>query len=47
MKDLIERREKARAEGDYKTADEIRNRLKEEFDIILEDTKKGIKWKRK
>ena len=43
---LIGEREEARDKGDYKTADEIRNRLKEEFGITIEDTKKGVKWKR-
>ena len=43
---LIEEREKARTKGDYKTADEIRNRLKDEFGILLEDSKEGIKWKK-
>ena len=45
-KKLIEKREKARKAGDYKTADELRKKLKDEFGIILEDTKKGIKWKK-
>lgn len=45
-KELIEKREEARKKRDYKTADEIRKRLREEFSIILEDTKEGIKWRR-
>ena len=47
VKKLIDGREEARKKGDYKTADVIRTRLKEEFNIILEDTKEGVKWKRK
>jgi cysteinyl-tRNA synthetase len=43
---LIQKREEARKKGDYRTADEIRNKLKEEFGIILEDTKEGVKWKK-
>jgi len=43
---LIEDRKSARAKGDYKIADEIRKRLEEEFGIILEDTKYGVKWKK-
>jgi len=43
---LIEDRERARAKGDFKAADEIRNRLKEEFGILVEDTKEGVKWRR-
>jgi cysteinyl-tRNA synthetase len=45
LKELIEKREKARKEGDWKTADEIREELKNKG-IILEDTKEGVKWKR-
>jgi cysteinyl-tRNA synthetase len=43
---LIAEREEARNKGDFKKSDEIRKRLKEEFQIVLEDTKKGIKWKK-
>ncbi|MCP8316778.1 MAG: class I tRNA ligase family protein, partial [archaeon] len=43
---LIEERERARERKDWKTADEIRRRL-EGFDIILEDTPQGVKWKKK
>jgi cysteinyl-tRNA synthetase len=45
VEELIRRREKARKEGDWKTADKIRAELKEKG-IILEDTLKGVKWKR-
>ena len=46
VKQLIEKREKARKSNDWKTADEIRKELKEKHGIILEDTEKGVKWKR-
>ena len=45
IKKLIEEREKARKEKNYEKADEIRQQLKEKG-IILEDTKKGVRWKR-
>ena len=41
---LIEEREKARKEKNYKKADSIRDKLKEKG-VILEDTKEGVKWK--
>lgn len=40
---LIEKRTEARKAKDYKTADEIRDRLKE-MGITLEDTPQGVKW---
>jgi cysteinyl-tRNA synthetase len=43
---LIAEREEVRKKGDFKKSDEIRKRLKEEFQIVLEDTKEGIKWKK-
>lgn len=43
---LIEKRTQARAERDFKTADEIRDKLTQ-MGIILEDTPGGVKWKRK
>ncbi|WP_077368867.1 cysteine--tRNA ligase [Anaerosalibacter sp. Marseille-P3206] len=43
--ELIEKRSQARANKDYKLADEIRDELKEKG-IIIEDTKEGVKWKR-
>jgi cysteinyl-tRNA synthetase len=43
---LIELREKARKNGDFATADKIRDRLRLEFKIILEDRPSGVKWKR-
>ncbi len=46
IKKAIEGRDKARGRGDYKRADEIRQRLSTEG-IILEDTKEGTIWRRK
>ena len=43
---LIEEREEARRERDFALADEIRDRLAGEG-IILEDTRDGVRWKRK
>ncbi|MBR4762097.1 MAG: cysteine--tRNA ligase, partial [Clostridia bacterium] len=42
---LIEARTEARKNRDFKTADEIRDKLKG-MGIILEDTKDGVKWTR-
>ena len=42
---LIEERNNARKEKNFKRADEIRDMLKESG-IILEDTRQGVKWKR-
>jgi cysteinyl-tRNA synthetase len=46
IEELIQKREEARKVKDWKTADEIRQKL---FDkgIILEDTATGVKWRRK
>lgn len=46
IEELIQKREEARKEKDWKTADEIRQRL---FDmgVILEDTASGVKWRKK
>ena len=41
----IETRQKARADRDFKRADEIRDELLE-AGIVLEDTKDGVRWKR-
>lgn len=43
--ELIQKRSEARANKDYKLADEIRDELKNKG-IIIEDTKEGVKWKR-
>ena len=45
VEELIEKRTAARKAKDFKTADEIRDRLKE-MGIILEDTPQGVKWTR-
>ena len=42
---LIEKRTEARKNKDFKTADAIRDQLKE-MGIILEDTPQGVKWSR-
>jgi len=44
QKDLIERREKARADRDFALADRLRRKLLEQG-ILLEDTKDGVRWK--
>ncbi|MBO4432579.1 MAG: cysteine--tRNA ligase [Clostridia bacterium] len=45
IEELIEKRTEARKNRDFKTADEIRDKLKS-MGIILEDTKDGVKWTR-
>jgi cysteinyl-tRNA synthetase len=42
--ELIQRREEARKVKDWKTADEIRDQLKN-MGIIVEDTLQGVKWR--
>ncbi len=42
---LIEKRQQARKDKNWKLADEIRDELKEKG-IVLEDTPAGVKWKR-
>ena len=42
---LIDERQAARKEKNFKQADEIRNQLLERG-IVLEDTREGVKWKR-
>ncbi len=42
---LIQKRTEARKSKDFKTADEIRDKLKE-MGIVLEDTPQGVKWSR-
>jgi len=46
VKQLIARREAARRARDFKTSDAIRAQLAE-AGVILEDTKDGLRWKRK
>ncbi|AJD89430.1 cysteinyl-tRNA synthetase [Jeotgalibacillus malaysiensis] len=43
--ELIRKREAARKDRDFATADAIRDQLKD-MNIILEDTKQGIRWRR-
>ena len=45
IEELIEKRTAARKAKDFKTADQIRDKLKE-MGIILEDTPQGVKWTR-
>ncbi len=45
IEQLIEKRTEARKNKDFKTADEIRDKLKE-MGIVLEDTPQGVKWSR-
>lgn len=45
IEELIEKRTAARKKKDFKTADEIRDKLKD-MGITLEDTKDGVKWTR-
>ncbi len=42
--ELVRKREEARKAKDYKTADEIREKLKT-MGIIIEDTGQGVRWK--
>ncbi len=46
IEDLIAQRQTARADRDFARSDEIRDELAEKG-IILEDTKEGVRWKRK
>jgi cysteinyl-tRNA synthetase len=43
INELIAKRETARANRDFATADKIRNVLKE-MDIVIEDTSTGVRW---
>ena len=43
---LIDERQEARHRRDFKRADEIRHQLVQ-LSIVLEDTKDGVRWKRK
>lgn len=44
VKKLVDEREAARAAKDFKRADEIRTMLREQYNVVLEDTKDGVKW---
>ena len=46
IENLIKIRKSVRKRGDFKKADEIRKKLLDKG-IVLEDTKKGVRWKRK
>jgi cysteinyl-tRNA synthetase len=46
IQDLIDERQAARAAKNFARADEIRNQLIA-MGIILEDTKEGLRWRRK
>lgn len=46
VEELIEKRQQARKEKNWKAADEIRDKLKE-MGIVLEDTPQGVKWSKK
>lgn len=45
VEELIRKREAARVAKDWKTADAIRNNLRE-MGILLEDTPEGVRWKK-
>lgn len=45
IEDLIQKRQDARKNRDFKMADRIRDELKEKG-IVLEDTREGVKWKK-
>lgn len=46
IKDLINKREQARKKGDFRLADQIRNRIFS-LGIIVEDTKEGVRCRRR
>lgn len=46
IQDLIEKRNQAKRRRDFATADQIRNDLAAKG-IVLEDSKDGVRWKRK
>jgi len=45
VEELIEKREEARKKEDWKTADEIRNKIRE-LGYTIEDTEKGVRWRK-
>jgi cysteinyl-tRNA synthetase len=46
VRNLIIRRTTLRKMGDFKAADEVRERILKDFGILIEDTKEGIRWKK-
>lgn len=46
-KKLVEKREKLRKEGKYKQSDQIRDTLREKYNVIVEDAPEGPKIKKK
>ena len=46
IKDLIIRREQYREEKDFAKADGIRKMLRDQYKIILEDTPRGVRWRK-
>ncbi len=46
LDDLVKLREEARGRKDYATSDRIRDLLAS-HGIVLEDTKSGVRWKRR
>jgi cysteinyl-tRNA synthetase len=46
VKNLIIKREALRKTGNFKAADEIREKILREFGIMIEDTKDGVRWKK-
>ncbi|MFI5412428.1 MAG: DALR domain-containing protein, partial [Candidatus Micrarchaeales archaeon] len=45
IQSLVDEREKARKEKNFKRSDEIRALLKEKYRVILEDTSTGVTWR--
>lgn len=45
IEELIKKREEARKRGDWKTADEVRDKIRE-LGYMIEDTDSGVKWKK-
>ena len=42
---LIEQRTQAKKDRDFLLADQLRDRLLDEFGVVLEDTPDGVRWK--
>ena len=45
INEMIEKRQKARREKDFRLVDEIRDELRE-MGIELKDTREGVKWRK-